>query len=216
MLVGWRRKSVVFDENTFRSRQVWRKMIALRLVLCLLAAIAYKIATSPFVLAALLLLFDGWRLSVALLVAYTIGCIGAVVTAERHISPLTGLGIRSPPRGTPFWLFGNDQDGLWVYWYMARYPAWLQWFSPFMWTWWRNKLRNLPFVPWLAWLHRPRGELRTQEWRIGSVLFRLRTRGWMAELEYFTATRFGDFGPRLDQPDSWGAVSWAFRPWGRL
>lgn len=22
-------------------------------------------------------------------------------------------------------------------------------------------------------------------------------------------------GPRLDQPDSWGGYSWAFRPWGR-
>jgi hypothetical protein len=190
--------------------------IAGRLLWCVASATAYQIATNPFVLAVGMAIAGFWPVAAVLLLAYTAGCIGAVVTARDHASPLTGELIRSPPKGALFWLFGDDQLGLFVPWHRAKYPKAMQWIAPFVWTFWRNKVRNLPFVPALKWLHQPKGELRVIEWAWGKVKFRIRTRGWMTEFEYFTASRFGDIGPRLDQPGGWGAVSWAFRIAGRL
>lgn len=81
-----------------------------------------------------------------------------------------------------------------------------------MWTWWRNKLRNLPFVPGLRWLHRVPN--KPEVWRyhkIGPVLVELYWHGWMTELKASSGNWFLDIGPRLDQPSEWGAVSWAYR-----
>ena len=119
----------------------------------------------------------------------------------------------------PDWLavFGNEQDGFDPEWAIQTiYKGWPTFWRRYSWAAWRNKVRNLSFVPWLAFLHRAKGELVTREFKRGPLLFRIRTRGWMTELEYFTATRFGDIGPRLDQPDAWGGISWAYRPWGKL
>jgi hypothetical protein len=83
---------------------------------------------------------------------------------------------------------------------------------------WRNKLRNLPFVKALAWLHRPnpRKPVMFDSWLLAGWKVELWWRGWMSELKYSKGNRFGDIGPRLDQPDAWGGVSWAFRPWGKV
>ena len=210
-------------------------MTILRLLLASLTWAAYQIITNPFVLAALLCLpylvsalpgwatlpffwviWEGhWVAAAGLMGAYTAGCVGAVLTSHLGPSPLTGRYIVNPRVGSLFWFFGNDQDGLWVDWHRAKYSTRWRWLAPFMWTWWRNKLRNLPFVPGLRWLHRPKGALVTTEKTLGKLLLRVRKRGWMTELEYVYGLRYGDFGPRLDQPDEWGAVSWAFRPFGK-
>lgn len=210
--------------------------LIIRTVWCITAATVYQIATNPFVLAVLLCLpylvavlpwwaawpffwvvWDGHALAAALLTAaYTIGCVGAVMTSKVMHSPLTGFPIINTPRSSLFWIFGNDQDGLWVDWHRAKYSPRLRWLAPFMWTWWRNKLRNLPFVPGLQWLHRvPDTPEVWRFWKVRGVLVELYWCGWMTELKWSAGNHFGDIGPRLDQPVTWGAVSWAFRPIGR-
>lgn len=187
-------------------------MIALRAAGGLFAATAYQVATNPFVLAVLLVFAGRWSAAAWLLAGWCTAHALAVAFSRWTVSPLTGLAIRTAPRF--LWVLGNDQDG-----YLSRWPlhpTWRWWAVAFAECAWRNKLRNLPFVRRLAWLHVPHGTLRAREWRIAGVLLRIRTRGWMTELEYFTATRFGDIGPRLDQPDAWGGISWAYRPWGKL
>jgi hypothetical protein len=191
-------------------------MQILRAIWAVAAAMVYKLATNPFALAAVLGLFGYWPTAAAVLVIHTAGCIGALVTAKPHVSPLTGQAIRSPVRGSAFWLWGNDQDGLWVGWHIEKYPKALRWLAPFMWTWWRNKYRNVPFVPLLDWLHKPKGQLVWREARIFGVLVIVVWRGWMTELRCSKGGWFLDVGPRLDQPEGWGGVSWAFRPFGRL
>ena len=197
---------------------------------CLPVALAYQIIFNPFIVAGLLVMpyvldaipwwplttvWSGhWLAAMGIVGVHTLGCIGAVLTAKQTVSPLTGKPIRTPTG--MFWFFGNAQDGLWVDWHIAGYHKGLKWLAPFMWTWWRNKWRNLPLISSLKWLHFSAAPLQVKEHVVKSVLIRFRTQGWMAELEYVTARRFGKFGPRLEQPDEWGAVSWAFRPFGRL
>lgn len=187
-----------------------------RILCCVATSTAYQIATNPFLLALMLCLWD-FRAGAGLVALYAGGCVGAVKTSKVMHSPLTGFPIITPPRGSLFWLFGNDQDGLWVDWHRAKYsPRW-RWLAPFMWTFWRNKLRNLPFVRCLEWLHIPPNT--PEVWRyykVRGVLIELYWRGWMTELKWSVGKYFGDIGPRLDQPVTWGAVSWAFRPFGRV
>jgi hypothetical protein len=172
--------------------------ITARLLWCVATATAYKLTTLPLTVAGFFVVpFVIWR-------------------AEWHTSPLTGERIFGVPSG-PLFLWSNAQDGLDPPWAVESiYKGWPTFWRRYSWAAWRNSIRNLPFVPWLSWLHLPKGELRVTEWTWRGARFRIRARGWMTEFEYFTAKRFGDFGPRLDQPDAWGAVSWAFRIAGRL
>lgn len=191
--------------------------LAWRIPLCLATATAYKLATNPFFLAAVLILTGHWTLAALVLAAHTIGCIGALVTAKTHPSPLTGQMITAPVRASIFHLWGNDQDGLWVDWHIAKYPPKWRWLAPFMWTWWRNKYRNLPFVPSLAWLHKtdPDRFVVFDIWNWRGYRIELWWQGWRTELKASKGRWFLDIGPRLDQPTEWGAVSWAFRLFGR-
>lgn len=192
--------------------------LALRVCGGLAAACLYQAVTNPFVLAILLGLAGlrfgpAWPLAAFwLLLAWFAAHVPAVAFSRWTASPLTGMPIRTAPR--LLWILGNDQDG-----YLLRaylHPTWPWWLIAFVECTWRNKLRNLPYWPGLGWLHRPKGTLEQRAWRIGHVLIGVRWRGWMTEIEYFGRERFGDFGPRLDQPAAWGGVTWAFRPWGRL
>ena len=183
-----------------------------RALIGFLIALAYQVATNPFVIAGLMVLAGHWQGAAWLLTAWCAVHALAVLLSDWKVSPLTGQTIRDAPRF--LWLVGNDQDG-----YVSRqhlHPTWPWWLVAFVECTWRNKLRNLPYWPGLGWLHRPTGDLREHNAAFAGLVFRIRTRGWMTEVEYFTRTRFGDFGPRLDQPDEWGGVSWAFRPWGKL
>lgn len=185
-----------------------------RIVRAMLVAAAYQVATNPFVLAGVLLLAGAWNWAGGVLAAWTALNILAVATARWSQSRIGGGRIFT----CPDWLFilGNEQEGYLPPWYVERRRNWPWWLVAFEWVWWRNKARNLPFVSWLKWLHVPKGELITTSRKLFGADIRIRKRGWMVEVEYFTATRFGDFGPRLDHPDEWGGVSWAFRPWGKL
>lgn len=177
-------------------------------------AAAYNIATNPIPQALMLLCLFRWEAAAAWIALYTACCIGAVLASVNRISPLTGSAIRTPPRESIFYLFGNDQDGLWVSWYEEKYPKWMRWICPFMWTWWRNKMRNLPFL--FPRLHSaPDAPITVSRWMRGNWSFELWRCGWMLEFKYTRGNRYGDFGPRLDQPKEWGVVSWAFRPLGR-
>lgn len=192
--------------------------LALRIGGGMAAACLYQAITNPFVLAVLLCLASIW-LGMAwvqaagwLLGGWFAVHVPAVAFSRWTVSPLTGARIRTAPRW--LWALGNDQDG-----YLARqylHPTWPWWLVAFTECTWRNKLRNLPWYPGLQWLHRPAGRLEQRVARVGDILLSVRWRGWMTELEYFGPRRFGDFGPRLDMPDPWGGVTWAFRPWGRL
>lgn len=188
--------------------------VIVRALWSVVTATLYQLATNPYLQALLLAVSGYWRVAVWLL----------AVWLALHALAVALAGWRESRIGTgriftcPDWLFllGNEQDGYLPAWYVERRKGWPQWLVAFEWAAWRNKLRNLPFVESLAWLHRPAGALVVREKRIGAVTLRVRWRGWMTEVEHFTARRFGDFGPRLDQPDQWGGVSWAFRPWGKL
>lgn len=177
-------------------------------------AAAYQVATNPFVLSAILILAGYFMLATAVLVVWTAANMVAIATADWRQSRIGGGRIFT----CPDWLFvlGNEQEGYLPPWYVERRSSWPWWLIAFEWAWWRNKARNLPFVSWLKWLHVPKGELITTSRKLFGVDIRIRQRGWMVEVEYFTTTRFGDFGPRLDHPEEWGGVSWAFRPWGKL
>lgn len=177
-----------------------------------LIALAYQVATNPYVIAGLLVLAGHWKPATVLLGLWCLSHALAVAFSRWAVSPLTGHTIRDAPGW--LWALGNMQDG-----YVSRqymHPKWPWWLVAFTECAWRNKLRNLPWYPGLKWLHRPSGELREHNAAFAGLVFRIRTRGWLTEVEYFSRKRFGDFGPRLDQPDEWGGVSWAFRPWGRL
>jgi len=133
------------------------------------------------------------------------------------------FGVTRPSRLTgrviftaPDWLgvYGNEQDGFDPANAATLYEGWPTFWRRYSWAAWRNKIRNAPFVKALAWLHVPKGPLIVSERRVRKVLLRTRQRGWMIEFEYVGRRRFGDFGPRLDQP--FKQVSWAWRPWGRV
>lgn len=189
-----------------------------RAIWAFFAASLYKLATNPFLLAAVLGVCGYWPTAAAVLAVHTAGCIGALLTARPHVSPLTGEVIRSPVRGSAFWLWGNDQDGLYVGWHAAKYHKRLRWLAPFLWAWWRNKYRNLPFVPCLAWLHRtdPDRFIVFDIWNWRGFRIELWRQGWLTEIKASKGRWFLDIGPRLDQPTEWGGVSWAFRTYGRL
>lgn len=186
----------------------------MKILYAMTVALAYQVVSNPFVLAALLLLSGHWQASAWLLGAWIAVHVVAVATAGWRESRIGGGRIFTCPDW--LFLFGNEQEGYLPQWYVERRKGWPWWLVAFEWAAWRNKLRNLPFVPWLKWLHVPKGQLVMSRRVIFGVEVRTRQRGWMVEVEYFTRTRFGDFGPRLDQPDEWGGVSWAFRPWGKL
>jgi len=189
--------------------------IAARICCALLSAAAYQLATNPYLLALVLVLTGHWRAGVAILAVFLVLCALSVSFGVHRRSTFEPF---LPIFTAPAWLFifGNEQEGQDPLWYFAKHPTWPRWLRAFVFCAWRNKLRNLPFVSWLAWLHRPAGRLEVRARTIAGVTFRIRWRGWMTELEWFTADYFGDVGPRLDQPDQWGGVSWAFRPWGRV
>lgn len=171
--------------------------MTIRAIWALLTGLAYLLATIPLTVAGFVLVpFAIW------------------FGVERP-SRITGRPIFTAPD----WLgiYGNEQDGFDPAWAVETiYKGWPTFWRRYSWAAWRNAIRNLCFVDSLAFLHRPKGELVTRERKMGAVTFRIRYRGWMTELEYFTATRFGDFGPRLDHPDAWAGCDWAFRPFGRL
>ncbi len=128
-------------------------------------------------------------------------------------SNLTGKLIVTAPNWLALW--GNEQDGFDPEWAVATiYKGWPTFWRRYSWAAWRNKVRNLSFVPWLDFLHVPRGELHERQFALGRFTVRVRWRRWMTELEYIRGNRFGKFGPRLEQP--FNRVSWAMRPWGRL
>jgi len=171
--------------------------VSARIAWCILAAFLYKLATAPLKISGFLL-------------------VPVAIWFGRNQPDITGTRtIFSAPR----WLFiyGNSQDGYDPPWAIETlYAGWPTFWRRYSWAAWRNAIRNLPFVPALAFLHKPKGELQWKQARIGGVLVTLLWRGWLTELKWSKGNRFGDFGPRLDQPESWGAVSWAFRPFGRV
>lgn len=169
----------------------------LRAAWAIASATAYKLAFAPLAVAGFVLV------PVAILFGVT------------RPSRLTGKTIFTAPD----WLawFGNEQDGYDPEWAVTTiYKGWPTFWRRYAWAAWRNKIRNVPFVPSLAWLHKPKGQLVWREARIFGVLVIVVWRGWMTELRCSKGRWFLDIGPRLDQPKEWGAVSWAFRPFGRL
>jgi hypothetical protein len=128
-------------------------------------------------------------------------------------SKLTGRPIFTAPNALSLW--GNEQDGFDPEWAVATiYKGWPTFSRRYSWAAWRNKVRNLPFVSWLDFLHLPQGELHQATLTVRQFTVHVRWRRWMTELEYIRGDRFGKFGPRLEQPFS--RVSWAMRPWGKL
>jgi hypothetical protein len=190
----------------------------LRGVVALVVATAYQVATNPFLQAVLLAACGHWQVGAALLFVYLALCALAVTMRERRYSRLSGLEEVEIVTAPEFlFIFGDEQQGWLPQWLVDKWPQWVpRWWIAFSCCAWRNKLRNLPFSAWLWWLHRPRGELVVRQYSVGKLTVIMRTRGWMCEIEYLYGRRFGDVGPRLDQPDQWGGVSWAFRPWGKF
>lgn len=182
----------------------------------LVLALLYQIAFNPLIQAALLLLTGHWRAALLWAGAWFALCLLAVVTGERRKSRMGGLehvDIFTAPK----WLnlLGDEEQGWTPQFLVDLWPRWVPlWFIAWSCCSWRNKLRNIAFWPPLAWLHKPKGELREHIWPTEWGGFKMRTRGWMTECEYWYGKRFGDFGPRLDFPDQWGGVTWALRPWG--
>lgn len=186
-----------------------------RVVWCVATATAYQLCTNPIVLAALLALAGYWKVGAGLVAAWLLLCAVGVAASRDRFSPMAGREVFTTPR----WLFllGNEQEGNAPDWYRARHPKWPRWLCAFVFMAWRNKLRNLPFLPSLKWLHAPDpDELTTFDtWQVGGWKVELWYHGWLTELKYSKGDRFGDVGPRLDQPTEWGAVSWAYRLWGK-
>lgn len=172
-------------------------MILLRCAWALLAALLYKLAMVPLVLAGFVLVpFAIWF-------------------GVHRKSRITGVDIFTAPDWLD--LYGNEQEGYDSAFAKSLHPTWPTFWRRYVWAAWRNKYRNLPFWRPLRWLHRPNPDssLKSRAWTWRGVRFRVSWRGWMTEFEWSRGSRYGDFGPRLDQPDSWGGVSWAFRPWGK-
>lgn len=139
----------------------------------------------------------------------------AILFGVTRTSRLTGRTIFTAPD----WLsvYGNEQDGYDPEWAVNTiYKGWPTFLRRYSWAAWRNKVRNLPFVPSLAWLHVPPTEdIKVTSWTKGRLSVEIHESGWMVELKASYKDRFLDIGPRLDQPREWGAVSWAFRPFGK-
>lgn len=191
-------------------------MIAARLALAVLLAIGYQIALNPLIQGLLWVVFGHWQTGIAEVVTWFTLCLVAVLTGVRRTSQFPGL--ESVPIFTArkfLYLLGDEEQGWTPTFLVDQWPRWVPvWFVAWSCCAWRNKLRNIAFWSALSWLHKPHGELHTYERTYGKLFFRLRTRGWMQEAEYGYGKRFGDFGPRLDFPDQWGGVTWAFRPFG--
>lgn len=154
-----------------------------------------------------------WLCTIPLALAGFVLVPFVIWTSKWHTSPLTGERIFGVPSG-PLFLWSNAQDGLDPPWAVQSiYKGWPTFWRRYSWAAWRNKVRNLSFVPWLAFLHRPKGEIHTRVFRKGKWLVKVEWRGWMTEISYYRGQRFGKFGPRLEQP--FGHVSWAMRPWGK-
>lgn len=162
-----------------------------------------------------------WNATKALIFAslYKVAMGGLALAGLFMVPFAIWFGVTRPSRLTgktiftaPDWLeiFGNEQEGYDSPFALSLYKGWPTFWRRYAWAAWRNKIRNIPFVPALGWLHTPKGPLGTTEYHL---VFRIRKRGWMTEFEYVGPERFGDFGPRLNQP--FKQVSWAWRPWGR-
>ena len=192
----------------------------------LAVALVYQIATNPFAWAGIMVLATGiagllghWLpgllvMAIVILVVWAVLNAVAVLFGKWRVSRLTGDLIYTAPD----WLFvlGNEQEGYDSEFAKSLHPTWPKFARRFVWAAWRNKARNLPFLNGLQRWHFPKGPLEVIEKRAGGVLYRVRKSGQMIEVEYIGTKYFGDFGPRLDQPEEWGNVSWAFRPRGRL
>lgn len=192
----------------------------------LAVAFVYQIATNPFAWAGILVLITGiaglmgqWLpgllvAAATILLVWTLLNALAVIFGQWRVSRLSGDLIYTAPD----WLFvlGNEQEGYDSEFAKSLHPTWGKFARRFVWIAWRNKARNLPFVESLNWLHFPKGPTQVFEKTSKGILWRVRKRGWMIEVEYVGKKYYGDFGPRLDQPQEWGGVSWAFRPRGRL
>lgn len=185
-----------------------------RFVAGFLLAALHLVLFDPLVLAAAVALTGHWQLGAVIAAGWFVLCAVAVSCGVMRLSPMTLEEVFT----APLWLrwLGDDEQGWLPSFLVAKWPRWVpHWFIAWSCCAWRNKLRNIAFWPPLAWLHKPKGELREHVWLRGKLGLRMRTRGWMTEIEYWYGTRFGDFGPRLDFPDQWGGVTWAFRPWGK-
>ena len=170
----------------------------LRAAWAIASATAYKLAFAPLAVAGFVLV------PVAIWFGVT------------RPSRLTGKTIFTAPDFLAPW--GNEQDGYDPEWAVTTiYKGWPTFWRRYAWAAWRNKCRNVPFVPWLAWLHRkdPDRFVVFDVWRIAGIRIELHWQGWMTELKASKGKWFLDIGPRLDQPTEWGAVSWAFRLIGR-
>lgn len=180
-----------------------------------LLAPLYMVVFDPVVTGAVLALYLSWKVGAIYVGGFALACaIGVVFGEWRKSRTHPDQDIFTTPR---WWNWvGDDQQGMLPEFLVAQWPSWvprayIAWSCIF----WRNKLRNRTNWGLFKWLHVPRGQLQTFTSMAGSVHLTLRTRGWMTESEYWKAPRFGDFGPRLDWPDAWGGVTWAFRPYGR-
>jgi hypothetical protein len=183
--------------------------IVCRVIGALISATVYKLATNAYLQAALLLCFD-WHLSLWWLSVWWALVIAAVSSGVTRKSRLPGLEQHDIfTANRMFRLLGDEQQG-WLFPPDSKLPRWL---LPYVCCGWRNKLRNIAFWRPLAWLHRPKGEMHGEQFWIGRVLFSVRWRGWLTELQcdYAPKRWFADIGPRLDQPDAWGGVTWAWR-----
>lgn len=191
-----------------------------RLPLCIASATVYAVITNAYALAVLLALSGHWRLGVAVVLLWLALCLLAVATGVHRKSRLAGLEeVDIFTAHHRLSLLGDEQQGWSPQWLVDRWPRWAPvWLVAFSCCAWRNRLRNLPFVPWLAWLHKPDPDALPifDVWTIRGVRFELHWRGWLTELKASKGRWFLDIGPRLDQPDAWGGVSWAYRLWGRL
>jgi hypothetical protein len=133
------------------------------------------------------------------------------------------FGVTRPSRLTgrliftaPDWLslYGNEQDGYDPEWAVTTiYKGWPTFWRRYAWAAWRNKVRNLPFVPSLAWLHEPPTRATFDVRNVLGVRVEIWRAGWMCELKASRSGWFLDVGPRLDQ--GFEQVSWAFRLIGR-
>lgn len=191
-----------------------------RAIIGILLAFVVLVFTNPFVMAAMLLIC-GWHWIIASCIVGAHLSICAVLVSFRVIRKSRLPGLENTLIETaPDWgfMFGDEQQGWLPQWLIDKWPAWVpHWWIAFSCAAWRNVWRNLSFVRALRWLHKPPAKpIDVYEWHSNGVLWKMRTRGWMTEVEYFGKSYFGDFGPRLDQPDAWGTITWAFRPRGKL
>jgi hypothetical protein len=173
----------------------WKQV--LRLLAVVPVAFAYKLATFPL------------RLAGYVLVPF------AIWFGVTRPSKLTGETIFTAPDCLA--IFGNEQEGYDPQWAIDNlYQGWPTFWRRYSWAAWRNAVRNLPFV--LPLFHKPAPDkfATFDVWTWEGFRVELWYRGWLTELKCSKGNWFCDIGPRLDQPEAWGAVSWAFRLAGRL